>query len=56
MVTHEAQDQASVFDAVYAAYKEFINPPLARFMKLAGAGVEVDARGCRVYDHTGKAF
>jgi putrescine aminotransferase len=55
-MTHEAQDQASLFDAVYAAYKEFINPPLARFMKLAGAGVEVDARGCRVSDQTGKSF
>ncbi len=56
MMTHEAQDQASLFDAVYAAYKEFINPPLARFMKLAGSGVEVEAKGCRVFDHTGKAF
>jgi putrescine aminotransferase len=56
MVTSEAQDRASVFDAVYTAYKEFINPPLARFMKLAGAGVEVDARGCRVVDHAGKSF
>ncbi len=56
MMTHEAQDQASLFDAVYAAYKEFINPPLARFMKLAGSGVEVAAKGCRVFDHTGKAF
>src|SRR5579864_9822342 len=56
MRTHEAQDQASLFDVVYAAYKEFINPPLARFMKIAGSGVEVRARGCHVYDHTGKAF
>jgi putrescine aminotransferase len=56
MMSHQAQDQASLFDAVYAAYKEFINPPLARFMKLAGAGVEVDAEGCRVFDHTGKVF
>ncbi len=56
MKTHEAQDQASLFDVVYAAYKEFINPPLARFMKIAGSGVEVRARGCHVYDHTGKAF
>lgn len=56
MTSHEAQDQASLFDAVYAAYKEFINPPLARFMKLAGSGVEVRAKGCYVYDHTGKAF
>jgi putrescine aminotransferase len=56
MMTHEAQDQASLFDAVYSAYKAFINPPLARFMKIAGSGVEVDARGSRVYDHTGKSY
>ena len=56
MMTHEAQDQASLFDTVYAAYKEYINPPLARFMKIAGAGVEMESRGCRVYDHTGKAY
>jgi len=56
MMTHEAQDQASLFDAVYAAYKEFINPPLARFMKVAGATVEVETRGCRIYDQTGKAY
>jgi len=56
MMTHEAQDQASLFDAVYSAYKEFINPPLARFMKIAGAGIEMEARGVRIYDHTGKAY
>ncbi|MBV8669473.1 MAG: aspartate aminotransferase family protein [Candidatus Eremiobacteraeota bacterium] len=56
MMTHEAQDQASLFDTVYTAYKEFINPPLARFMKMAGAGVEVESRGCRIYDHTGKSY
>jgi putrescine aminotransferase len=49
-------DQESLFDAVYTAYKEFINPPLARFMKVAGATVEVTAHGCRIYDHTGKSY
>jgi putrescine aminotransferase len=44
------------FDDVYAAYKEYINPPLARFMKLAGATVEVEARGCRIYDENGKSY
>src|SRR5579872_1974865 len=50
------EEQAALFDDVYAAYKEFINPPLARFMKMAGSAVEVEARGCRVYDHTGKSY
>jgi putrescine aminotransferase len=49
-------DQTSLFDSVYTAYKEFINPPLARFMKVAGAPIEVRGRGVRVYDHTGKAY
>ncbi|MBV8281436.1 MAG: aspartate aminotransferase family protein [Candidatus Eremiobacteraeota bacterium] len=44
------------FDDVYAAYKEYINPPLARFMKLAGATVEQDARGVRVFDENGKSY
>ncbi|MDQ6823939.1 MAG: aspartate aminotransferase family protein [Candidatus Eremiobacteraeota bacterium] len=50
------EEQTALFDDVYAAYKEFINPPLARFMKLAGAGVEIEGHGCRVYDHTGKSY
>src|SRR5579872_3189755 len=53
--SRKEQDTA-LFDDVYAAYKEFINPPLARFMKLAGAGVEVEAHGCRIIDHTGKSY
>jgi putrescine aminotransferase len=48
--------QQSLFDTVYAGYREFVNPPLARFMKLAGAPVEVRAKGSRVWDHTGKSY
>ena len=44
------------FDDVYEAYKEYINPPLARFMKLAGTSVEVESRGCRIYDEKGKSY
>lgn len=44
------------FDAVYEAYKEYINPPLARFMKLAGATIETEASGCRIYDENGKSY
>jgi putrescine aminotransferase len=54
---HAVEDQQqSLFDTVYAGYREFVNPPLARFMKLAGAPVEVRARGSRVWDHTGKSY
>ncbi len=41
---------------VYENYKEFVNPPLARVMKLSGSPVEVRARGCTIWDHTGKAY
>jgi putrescine aminotransferase len=50
------EQQLTLFDTVYTAYKEFINPPLARFMKIAGAPVEVRAQGCRVWDHTGRSY
>ncbi|HME80680.1 MAG TPA: aspartate aminotransferase family protein [Candidatus Eremiobacteraceae bacterium] len=47
---------SGTFDEVYAAYKDYINPPLARFMKLAGATVETESRGVRVYDENGKSY
>ncbi|MGA9943963.1 MAG: aminotransferase class III-fold pyridoxal phosphate-dependent enzyme [Candidatus Cybelea sp.] len=40
----------------YENYKEFVNPPLARVMKLSGSPVEVRAQGCTIWDHTGKAY
>jgi putrescine aminotransferase len=47
---------SETFDEVYAAYKDYINPPLARFMKLAGATVETESRGVRIYDENGKSY
>src|SRR5579863_2826890 len=41
---------------VYQNYKEYVNPPLARVMKVSGSPVEVRARGCTIWDHTGKAY
>src|SRR5215472_10229489 len=37
-------------------YKQFINPPLARVMKLSGSPVEVRARGTTIWDQNGKAY
>jgi putrescine aminotransferase len=37
-------------------YKRFVNPPLARVMKIAGSPVEVRAQGCTIWDQTGKAY
>lgn len=41
---------------VYENYKEFVNPPLARVMKLSGSPVEVRARGCTICDQFGKEY
>jgi putrescine aminotransferase len=41
---------------VFENYKQFVNPTLARVMRLAGSPVEVCARGCTIWDHTGKAY
>jgi putrescine aminotransferase len=43
-------------DETYENYKEFVNPPLARVMKLSGSPVEVRAQGSTIWDHTGKAY
>ena len=43
---------AEVFDD----YKNYVNPPLARVMKLSGSPVEVRAQGTTIWDHTGKAY
>jgi putrescine aminotransferase len=40
----------------YENYKEFVNPPLARVMKVSGSPVEVRALGSTIWDHTGKAY
>lgn len=41
---------------VYENYKNFLNPPLARVMKLSGSPVEVRAQGCTIWDQHGKAY
>ncbi|HEY5340600.1 MAG TPA: aspartate aminotransferase family protein [Candidatus Aquilonibacter sp.] len=41
---------------VFENYKNFINPPLARVMKLSGSPVEVRASGCTIWDQNGKAY
>jgi putrescine aminotransferase len=37
-------------------YRTYLNPPLARVMKLSGSPIEVHAEGCTIVDHTGKAY
>jgi putrescine aminotransferase len=41
---------------VFENYRQYVNPPLARVMRLSGSPVEVRAQGCTIWDHTGKAY
>jgi putrescine aminotransferase len=45
-----------LYDETYANYKAYVNPGLARVMKLSGSPVEVRARGTTIWDHAGKAY
>jgi putrescine aminotransferase len=45
-----------LYDQTYNDYKSFVNPPLARVMKLSGAPVAVRAHGTTIWDHAGKAY
>jgi putrescine aminotransferase len=41
---------------VFENYKNFVNPPLARVMKVSGSPVEVRALGTTIWDQNGKAY
>jgi putrescine aminotransferase len=45
-----------LYTEVYENYKNYVNPPLARVMKISGSPVEVRAQGCTVWDQNGKAY
>ncbi|HXP92549.1 MAG TPA: aspartate aminotransferase family protein [Candidatus Binatia bacterium] len=45
-----------MLDQVYADYRDCLNPPLARVMKVSGSPVEVRAEGTTIVDHTGKSY
>jgi putrescine aminotransferase len=40
----------------YENYRSYLNPSLARVMKLSGSPVEVAARGCTIVDQNGKEY
>jgi putrescine aminotransferase len=46
----------AIFDETYENYRAYLNPPLARVMKLSGSPVEISAQGCTITDHTGKTY
>ncbi len=53
MLDNNTQNLAS---DVFENYKRYLNPPLARVMKLSGSPVEVRAQGTTIWDQHGKAY
>jgi putrescine aminotransferase len=51
-----ASSPQALYDETYENYKQYVNPPLARVMKVSGSPVEVRAQGCTIWDHNGKAY
>ncbi|HEU5479769.1 MAG TPA: aspartate aminotransferase family protein [Candidatus Tumulicola sp.] len=47
---------ADIAAEAFENYRQFVNPPLARVMKLSGSPAEVRARGCTIWDQNGKAY
>lgn len=53
----EERDAATGLDSeVFENYRLYVNPPLARVMKLSGSPVELRARGTTIWDARGKAY
>lgn len=50
------QTGADLAQEVFENYKQYLNPPLARVMRLSGSPVEVRAQGCTIWDQNGKAY
>ena len=46
----------SLIDEAYENYSTYLNPPLARLMKLSGSPVEVRASGVTIVDSNGKEY
>ena len=51
-----AASAAALFDETYENYRRYLNPPLARVMKVSGSPVEVRAEGSTITDHNGKTY
>ena len=51
-----APSAAALYDETYENYRRYLNPPLARVMKVSGSPLEVRAQGSTIVDHNGKAY
>ncbi len=52
----KAETENDLASEAFENYKNFINPPLARVMKLSGSPLEVRACGTTIWDQNGKAY
>ncbi len=52
----DAQTAQAIYDEAYENYRAYLNPPLARVMKLSGSPVEMSGDGCTITDHNGKSY
>ncbi len=51
-----ASTPGALADEVFENYRRYVNPPLARVMKLSGSPIEVRAEGSTIWDQNGKAY
>ncbi|MGC8484734.1 MAG: aspartate aminotransferase family protein [Candidatus Baltobacteraceae bacterium] len=51
-----APTPGALADEVFENYRRYVNPPLARVMKLSGSPIEVRAEGSTIWDQHGKAY
>ena len=51
-----APTAGALSDEVFENYRRYVNPPLARVMKLSGSPIEVRAEGSTIWDQNGKAY
>ncbi len=51
-----AASPAALAEETYENYRRYVNPSLARVMKLSGSPVETRAHGCTVWDQNGKTY
>jgi len=52
----DGADAQALYDETYENYRDYVNPPLARVMKLSGGPVEVSGDGATIVDHNGKRY
>jgi len=51
-----AETPQALLDEVYENYKKYLNPPLARVMRVSGSPVETRALGTTIWDQNGKPY